>query len=171
MDLEARAIEVGALEGKGFLEPEAQARDGGEGDRIVQGCRGRAEPSDLLHPEDGGETVCAWRAHARQGVPVAREDMRREDADGTVADAQGRGGEALEVVAVQAGGLHRLVGDHVGRFAGELREQAYLTARGVLGTLPRATELQGGHHVLTQWRHELSPFVRWRVVRVRRQTS
>jgi hypothetical protein len=62
MDLEALAIEVRDLQGEGFLEPEAQAVDGGEGDLVVPGGSGGKEPPDLLHTEDGGETVCRLRA-------------------------------------------------------------------------------------------------------------
>ena len=36
MDLEALAIDVRDLEGEGFMEPEAQARDRGEGDLVVE---------------------------------------------------------------------------------------------------------------------------------------
>jgi hypothetical protein len=52
MDLEALGIEVGDLRGEGFMEPEAQAIDGGEGDLVVQGGGGLEEPPDLLHTED-----------------------------------------------------------------------------------------------------------------------
>ena len=52
MDLEALDIEVGDLRGEGFMEPEAQAIDGGEGDLVVQGGGGLEEPPDLLHTED-----------------------------------------------------------------------------------------------------------------------
>ena len=62
MDLEALAIDVRDLQGEGFLEPEAQAVDGGEGDVVVQGGSGRQESPDLLHTEDGGETVGSLRA-------------------------------------------------------------------------------------------------------------
>ena len=61
MDLEALAVNIGDLKVKGCMESESQARDGGEGDLVVQGCRGGAEPPDLLHAEDGGETVCGVR--------------------------------------------------------------------------------------------------------------
>src|SRR5207244_383210 len=56
-DLEALAIKVGNLQEEGGMEPEAPARDGGAGDRILQGCGGGQEPPDLLHTEDSGETV------------------------------------------------------------------------------------------------------------------
>ena len=82
-DLEARAIDVRDRQGEGFLEPESSALDGGEGDLVVQGGGGREEPSDLLNTEDGGETVCSLRANEREGVPVAREDVLREEADAT----------------------------------------------------------------------------------------
>ena len=62
MDLEALAIDVRDLQGEGFLEPEAQAVDGGAVDLVVQGGSGGKEPPDLLHTEDGGETVCSLRA-------------------------------------------------------------------------------------------------------------
>jgi len=61
LDLEALAIDVRDLEGEGFMEPEAHARDGGEGDLVVERGGGRQEPSDLLHTQHGGETVCGWR--------------------------------------------------------------------------------------------------------------
>ena len=64
MDLEALAIDVRDLQGEGFLEPEAQAGDGGAVDRVVQGGSGGKEPPALLHTEDGGETVCSVRAQA-----------------------------------------------------------------------------------------------------------
>jgi hypothetical protein len=57
MDLEALAIDVRDLEGEGFMEAEAQAVDGGEGDLVVQRGGRLQEPPDLLHTEDGGETV------------------------------------------------------------------------------------------------------------------
>ena len=67
MDLEARAIDVGDLQGEGFVEPESQAVDGGEVDLVVQGGGGREEPPDLLHTEDGGEPVGGLRAQERRG--------------------------------------------------------------------------------------------------------
>jgi hypothetical protein len=111
MDLEALAINVGDLEGEGFMEPESQTIDSGEIDLIVQGGSSREELPDFLHTEDGGETVCALRAHERQGVPVALEDVLIEEADGTVADAHGRGGEAIDVFAVEEVVLQLSFGD------------------------------------------------------------
>jgi len=100
MDLEALAVNVGDLQGEDLMEPEAQARDGGEVDLVVQGGSGRKEPSNLPHTEDGGETVCGLRANERQGVPVPLEDVLIEEADATVADAHGRWGEAVDIFAV-----------------------------------------------------------------------
>ena len=53
--LEARAVNIGALEEEGFLEPEAQARDGGEGDVVVERGGDRQESPHCLHTEDSGE--------------------------------------------------------------------------------------------------------------------
>ena len=41
----------------------------------------------------------------------------------------------------------------------ELSQQAYRTDLGLLGTLSLATELKRSAQVLTQWGHEISPFV------------
>jgi hypothetical protein len=158
MDLEALAIDVGDLQGEGFREPESQALDGGEGDLVVQGCGRLEEPPDLLNTADGGETVCGLRAHERQGVPVACEDVLREEADATVADAHGRWGEAVDVFPVQEGVLQLLFGEQVGRCAIELSQQAYCADVGLLGALALAAELKRSHHALTQWSHKMSPF-------------
>ena len=126
---------------------------------MVQGCGRCEETSDLLGPVEGWEPVGGVRAQERQGVPRAFEDVRGEAADGTGAEAQGSWGKAIAVFAVQAGGLQRLCGDHVGRLALELSQQADLTARGVLGPLPLAPTLKRSAQVLTQWGHAISPFV------------
>src|SRR5438874_1691351 len=170
MDLEALAIDVGDLQGEGFMESESQARDSGEVDLVVQGGGGRQEPLDLLNTEDGWETVGGLRAHEQESVPVAREDVLIEEADATVADTHGRWGEAINVFAVQEVVLQLLFGEQVGRFAIELSQQAYFTDIGFLSPFAFATELEGRNHLLTQWAHEISPFVR-RVVRLRRKTS
>jgi hypothetical protein len=120
MDLEALAIDVRDLEGEGFMEPESQAIDGGEVHLVVEGGGGREESLDLLHTEDGGETVCGLRTKEREGVPVAREDVLREESNATVADAHGRGGEAVDVFAVQEVTLTLLFRDAVGGFVVEL---------------------------------------------------
>jgi hypothetical protein len=114
MDLEARAIQVRDLEGEGFREPQSQARDGGKGDLVVEGGGGREEPSDFLNAEHSGETVGGVRAQEREGVPVALEDVLGEEADATIAAAHGRGGEAIDVCAVQAIALEFLCRDAVG---------------------------------------------------------
>jgi hypothetical protein len=63
MDLEARASDVGDWQGEGFMEPEAQAVDGGEGDLVVQWRGGHEESPDLLHAKDSRETVGGLRTH------------------------------------------------------------------------------------------------------------
>jgi hypothetical protein len=162
--LEALAIEGRDLEEEGCMEPEAQARDRGAGDLMVQGGGRLEEPPDLLHPEDGGEPVCGVRTAECEGVPVALEDVLREEAEATGADAHGRWGEAVDVCAVQEGALQLLVRDAVGGCVGELREQADCPDRGLGGTLTLAAEVQRSNHVLTQWGHERAPFLRGRVV-------
>jgi len=62
MDLEALAIDVGDLEGEGCMKPESQARDGGEGDLIVERCGRLEETLHFFHTEHGGETVGGLRA-------------------------------------------------------------------------------------------------------------
>jgi hypothetical protein len=104
------------------VEPESQAIDGGEGGLVVQGSGRRQESPDLLHPQHGGETVGGGRTHAREGVPVALEDRLREEAHATGAEAQGRGGKAVDVFAVQEGALQFLCRNAVGCFVGELCE-------------------------------------------------
>jgi hypothetical protein len=103
-------------------------------------------------------------------VPVALEDVLREEADAALAEAHGRWGEAVDVFPVQEVRLKFLCSDAVGGLVGELSEQAYCTDRGFLSPFAFATEVEGRNHVLTQWAHETSPFVR-RVVRLRRKTS
>jgi hypothetical protein len=159
MDLKALAIDVRDLEEEGFMEPEAQAIDRGEVDLVVHGGRRFEEPPHLLHPEDGGETVGGLRTEECKGVPVALEDVRREEADATVADAHGRWGEAVDVFAVQEVALQLLFRDAVGGFVIELREQADFPDIGLLGTLALTAALQRSNHLLTQWGHERSPFV------------
>ena len=159
MDLEALAIDVRDLEGEGFMEPEAQAIDRGEVDLVVQGGGRREEPPDLLHTEDGGETVGGLRAQEREGVPVAFEDVLIEEADTAVADAHGRWGEAIDVFPVQEVVLQLLFRDAVGGCVVELRQQADFPDIGLLGPLALAAELERRNHLLTQWGHEMSPFV------------
>ena len=101
MDLETWAIDVRDLQGERFMEPEAQAIDGGEVDLVVEGSSRREEPPDLLHTEDGWETVGGLCAHKRESVPVALEDVLIEEADAAVADTHRRGGQAIDVFAVE----------------------------------------------------------------------
>jgi hypothetical protein len=160
MDLEALALAVRDLEGEGVRKPESQALDGGEGDLMVQRGGRRAETPHLLHTEDGGEPVGGVSPNQRQRVPIALQAMLREEAEATGAEAHGRWGEAIDVLTVQAGVLECRCGDHVGRCAIELSQQADLTDVGLVGALSLATEWQRGHHVLTQWGHEISPCLR-----------
>jgi hypothetical protein len=159
-DLEALAIDVRALEGEGFMEPEAQARDRGAGDLVVERGGGGQEPPDFFSTEHSRERVGGWRTQACEGVPVTWEDVRRAEAATARAEAHGRWGEAVDVCAVQEGALQLLFRDAVGGRVVELREQADFPDRGLLGTLALAAELQRSKHVLTQWGHERSPFVR-----------
>jgi hypothetical protein len=170
MALEALAIDVGHLEGEGFMEPESQARDGGEGGLMVQGCGRLEETSDLLKAEDGGETVCGLSPKERQRVPIALEDVLREEADTAGAETHGSRGEAVDVFAVQEGVLQFLFRHAVGGCVVELREQTDFTDIRFLSPFALATEVESRQHVLTQWGHETSPFVR-RVIRLRRKTS
>jgi hypothetical protein len=160
MDLKTLAIDVRDLQEEGCMQPESQAVDGGEGDLVVQGRGGREEPPDLLHTEDGWEPVGGWRAHEREGVPVALEDVLREEADATVADAHGSGGEAIDVFAVQEIALELLFGEQVGGFVVELSQQADFSDISFLSPFALATEVESGNHVLTQWGHEMSPSMR-----------
>jgi hypothetical protein len=169
--LEALPVNSGDLQGQGFMESESQARDGGEVDLMVEGCGRLEEPPDLLDTAHGRETVGVLRAHERQGVPVALEDVLREEADTAGAETQRRGGEAIDVFPVQKGVLKLLFRDAVGGCVVELREQADFPDRGLFGALALATELQCSNHLLTQWGHEISPFVSGRFVRLRRKTS
>ena len=97
--------------------------------------------------------------HERQRVPITLEDVLGEEADTAGADAHGRWGEAIDVFTVEEGGLKLLFGEQMWRFALELSQQADLTDRGFLRSFSLATELKRGNHLLTQWGHEMSPFV------------
>jgi hypothetical protein len=157
MALEALAIDVRDLEEEGFMEPEAQAIDGGEVDLVVQGGGRREEPPDLLHTEDGGEPVGGVRTEECEGVPVAFEDVLIEEADTTVTDAHRRWGEAVDIFPVQEVVLEFLFRDAVGGCVVELSQQTDFPDRGCLSPFALATELESRNHVLTQWGHEMSP--------------
>ena len=104
-------------------------------------------------------------------MPIAFEDVLREEAEAAGADAHGRWGKAVDVFPVQEVALKLLCGEHVRRCVGELSQQADCADRGFLSPFAFATEVESRHHVLTQWGHEISPVVSGRVVRVRRKTS
>jgi hypothetical protein len=149
MDLEARAIDVRDLEDKGFLEPEAQARDGGEVDVVVPRGGGREETPHVFNTQDGGETVGSLGAQERKSVPVALEDVLREATDATIADTHGRGGEAVDVFPVQEGVLKCLCSHAVGGCVVALRAQTDFADRRFLRPFALATEVQRRKHVLT----------------------
>jgi hypothetical protein len=159
MDLHALAVDIADLQVEPLVEPESQAIDSGEVDLIMQRCGGLEETPDLLDTEDGWETVFGLSANERQGVPVAMKDVLVEESDATIADTHGSRGEAIDVFAVQEVGLKLLFGDQVGRFTIELSQQADLPDIGFLSPFALATELKRGNHVLTQWGHEISPFL------------
>ena len=92
-------------------------------------------------------------------MPVALEDVLREASEATIAEAQGSWGEAVDVFAVQEGVLQLLCRDAVGCCVGELSQQTDFPDRGFLSPFALATEVESRNHVLTQWGHELSPFV------------
>ena len=118
----------------------------------------REEPSDVLNTEHSGETVGGLCAQEREGVPVALEAVLGEEADATRAETHGRGGEAIDVCAVQDIALECLVRDAVGGGVVELSSQSDCTDRGGLRPFALATEWESRKHVWTQWGHERSPF-------------
>jgi len=162
--LEALAIAGGALQGEGGMEPESHARDGGAGSLMVPGGGGLAEPPDLLHPADGGETGRGVRAQHRPRLPVTREHELRDKPDAPGAEAHGSWGEPSDVGAVEEGGRQLLCGEQGRGCAVALRQQTNRTDRGRLGTLSLATALPGGTHGLTQWGHARAPCVHGGVV-------
>ena len=91
--------------------------------------------------------------------PFALEDVLREEADATGAEAHGGGGEAVNIFSMQEGGLKLLCGEQGGRCAIQLRQQAHLADRRLLRAFTLATQLKSGDHVLAQWGHPMSPFV------------
>lgn len=98
------------------------------------------------------------------------EDVRREDADAAVADAHGRGGQAVAVGAVQARAWQLLCGDAVRGCVVARGQQVDCAARGFLRPFACAAEVARRDHVLTQEAHAISPFGR-RVVDLCRKTS
>ena len=148
MALEALTIDVRDLQGKSLMEPEAQAIDGGKVDLVVPGGGRLQKPLDLLHPEDGGETVGGLRTQEGKGVPVALEDVLREKADTTVADTHGRWSEAVDVFPMQEVVLEFLFRDAVGGFAIALSQQTDFPDRGCLRPFALAAEVQSRDHLL-----------------------
>lgn len=159
LDLEALAIDVGDLQGEGFMEPESQARAGGEVDLGVPGGSRLEETPHFFNTEDGGETVGGLSPNQRQGGPIALEDVLREAADAPGADAPGSRGQAIDVLPGQEGVLKLLFRDQVRRFVVELSQPTPLTDRGFLRPFALATELESRKHWSAQWGHELSPFL------------
>jgi hypothetical protein len=125
----------------------------------VEGCGCLEEPPDFCNTEDGRKTVFGVGAHARQGVPVALEDVLGAEPHTTGADTQGRGGEVVDVFAVQEGVLECGCGEEVGGCAIALREHTDFTDRGFLSPFACAAEVERGEHLLTQRGHEISPFL------------
>jgi hypothetical protein len=114
MDLEALAVNVGALKGECLVEPQSQAGNGGAGDLVVQRCGGREETPNFCNTEHSRETMCGWRANQREGGPIALEDVLREESDTAGAEAHGSWGEAIDVFAVQEGVREFWFGEQVG---------------------------------------------------------
>jgi hypothetical protein len=113
MDLEALSVNSGDLKEEGFMEPQAQTIDRGEVDLVVEGCSRLKDTSDFFNTEDSGEMVCGLRAQEREGVPIAFEDVLREEAETAVAEAHGSWGEAIDIFPVQEVVLQFLFRDAV----------------------------------------------------------
>ena len=110
------------------------------------------------------------RTQERQRGPGTLQDVLRAEAEATVADAPGRRGQVIDVLAVQEGTLQRLCGAAVGGLVVALGQQADCSDRGCLRPFACAAEVESRAHLLTPWAPVVSPFVR-RVVDVRRKTS
>jgi len=158
LDLEALAVNIGDLQGQGFMEPEAQAIDGSEVDLSMQGGSRLEDTSDFFNTEDGGETVGGLCAQERQRGPVACEDVLIEEADAAVADAQRGWCEAIDIFAVQEVSLELLFRDAVGGFVVELSQEADFPDRGCLSPFALATALESHNHLVTQGGHTMSSF-------------
>jgi hypothetical protein len=170
LDLEALAIHGGDLEEEAFVEPEAQAINGGEGGVMVEGGGRLQESLALLHPEDGREPVGGVCTQECERGPVTLEDVLREEAEATGAEAHGRGGQAIDVFPVQDRALQLLCGEAVGGCVGALSQQADFADRGCWRPCACAAEVERRDHLWTQGAHGVSPFVR-RGVDGRRKTS
>ena len=111
------------------------------------------------------------RTNERQGVPVVLEDMLGEEAETTGTDAHGSWGKAIDVFAREDRALTLRFCYPIWRVAVELREEAHLADRGLLGALALAAELKCSNHALTPWGHERSPFGSEGMMRLGRKTS
>ena len=80
---------------------------------MVEGRSRRKDTSACCTTEASGEMVGGVRAQEREGVPSACEDVWREDAETTGADAQGSWGEAIDMFPVQEGVWQCLCSDAV----------------------------------------------------------
>jgi hypothetical protein len=116
---------------------------------VVEGGGGREESLDLLSTADSGEPVGGVRAEEREGVPVALPDVRREETDTTLAEAHGRGGEAVDVFPVQEGVLQFLFRNAVGGCVIALCEQADFPDIRFLRPFALVTEVERCKHLLT----------------------
>ena len=110
------------------------------------------------------------RTQARQRGPIALEDVLREAAHPPGAEAPGGRGEAIDVCAVQEGGLRRLCREAVGGGVVARRSQPDGPDRGGVRPCALAAEGESRDHLVPSWAHGLSPCVR-RVGGVRRKTS
>jgi hypothetical protein len=154
MDLEALAIDIGDLEVEGFMEPQAQAIDGGKVNLVVEGSGGGEEPLDLRYAEDGGKPVGDLWTNEREGIPLALEDVLIEKADTTVAEVHGRRGQTINIFAVQEVALQLQFRDAVRGFVVKLGQQADFSDIDFLSPFAFATEMERREHLLTQWGHE-----------------
>jgi hypothetical protein len=73
MDLETLAINVGALQGQGCMEPEAHAIDGGKGDWVVERGGGRPESPTASTLRTAGRW---WVVGARRSASVDQSRWR-----------------------------------------------------------------------------------------------
>jgi hypothetical protein len=141
MHLQALAVNSGDLQEEGCVKPESQAIDRGAVDLVRQGGRRLEDAADLVKTEDRGEVVRGLRAHECQGSPVAFEAVLREEANRTGAETHGRGGEAINIFAVQAVVLQLLCGDTVGGCVVELSQETDCAAVGCLRPFALAADV------------------------------
>ena len=160
VDQVARAIDSAHLQGKRFVQAQPTAVDGGAGDTMVPGGGGMEKTVHFFQAEQSRESVCRCGSHEVEGLPVAPKDVVGEEAEATVTDTHGTGRECSESFSVKQVWLEFRCRAEGRRCAIQLREQAYLSDRGLLRTFALATELQSGNHVLAQWCHDRPPLLR-----------